>query len=169
MPSGCGACDNLYKSQKASKIRRNDGEVWRKSFKNLKFYGRVKEIYWPDWQKQPDNLGQSNSLLMMCILPLQHGQFVYFELVGPCITINCVPPMGQGCRLPHACMPVACWNDVERFWLTSSRAQLVCSYFIFRQSTAVWAGLYTSKSDTSKNLSSATFIFCWLRCLSQVQ
>ena len=41
--------------------------------------------------------------------------------------------------------------------------------FMFRQSTTVRAGLYTSKSDTSKHLSAATFIFCSLPCLSQGQ
>ena len=33
-------------------------------------------------QKQHNNLGQSNSLPVMCILPLQHGRFMYFWLVG---------------------------------------------------------------------------------------
>ena len=45
---------------------------------------------------------------------------------------------------------------------------LVC-VFIFRQSTTVWARLYTSKLDTSKHLSFATFIFCSLPCSSQGQ
>ena len=41
--------------------------------------------------------------------------------------------------------------------------------FIFCQSTTVQSRLYTLKSDTSKHLSSATFIFCALPHLSQGQ
>ena len=41
--------------------------------------------------------------------------------------------------------------------------------FIFHQSTAMRAGLYTFKSDTRKHLSSATFIFCLFPCSSQGQ
>ena len=33
-------------------------------------------------QKQHNNRGQSNSLPIMCILPLQHGRFMYFGLMG---------------------------------------------------------------------------------------
>ena len=35
-------------------------------------------MHWPGQENQHSNLGQSNSLLIMCILPLQPGQFVYF-------------------------------------------------------------------------------------------
>ena len=57
--------------------------------KLLKFCAHVQEIHQPDWQKQHGNLGLSNSLPIICILPLQCGWFTYFGLVGS--TISCVP------------------------------------------------------------------------------
>ena len=47
----------------------------------LKFYARVQEIHRSDQQKCI-NLHQSDSLPIMCILPLQRGWFVHFGLVG---------------------------------------------------------------------------------------
>ena len=38
----------------------------------------------------------------------------------------------QGCRLPHTCTPVACWNDVGHIQLTGS--WVVYSYFAKAQS-----------------------------------
>ena len=35
----------------------------------------------------------------------------------------------QGCRLPHARTPAACWNDVGHIRFTGSQARLACSYF----------------------------------------
>ena len=52
----------------------------------LKFYACVQEIHRSDRQK--NNLGQSNSLPIICILPLQRGRFVHSGLKGP--TINSV-------------------------------------------------------------------------------
>ena len=48
----------------------------------LKFNASVQEIHQPNQQKQHSNPGQSNSLPIMCILPLQHGRFMCFGLVG---------------------------------------------------------------------------------------
>ena len=46
------------------------------------FYARVKEIHQPNQQKQHSNLGQSNTLPIMCILLFQRSRFMYFGLVG---------------------------------------------------------------------------------------
>ena len=67
-------------------LNKQNKEVRRRSLaetvqKPLKFYLRVQEIHQPDRQKQHSNLGQSNSLSIMCILPFQRGQFVHFGLV----------------------------------------------------------------------------------------
>ena len=49
--SRCGALQR--ESQKVSKIKRNDGEVWRKPFRSfLKYYTRVQEIHQPHRRKQ---------------------------------------------------------------------------------------------------------------------
>ena len=80
--SGCGAC---YENQKASKMKKNDGEVRRTPFRSfLKFYARFQEleIHQPDRQKQHRNLGQPNSLPRTYSLSRQYGRFGYFGLVG---------------------------------------------------------------------------------------
>ena len=43
---------------------------------------RVRELHWPDRRKQHSNVGQSNSLPIMCILPLQRSRVMCFGLVG---------------------------------------------------------------------------------------
>ena len=55
----------------------------------LKFYARVQEIHRSNQQTQHSNLGQLNSLPIMCILPLQHGYLCILDWLDP--TINCVP------------------------------------------------------------------------------
>ena len=50
--------------------------------KLLKICARVQEIHRLDQQKQHSDLGQSKGLWIMCILPLQHGRFMYFGLMG---------------------------------------------------------------------------------------
>ena len=60
----CGGCGACYESQKTSKIKRNDGEVWRKPFRNWSSVHVFKNQ--PDRQKQHSKLGQSNSLPIMC-------------------------------------------------------------------------------------------------------
>ena len=48
-----------------------------KAFKTQCMCSRIHRL---DWQKQHSNL--SNSLPIMCILPLQRGRFMYFGFVG---------------------------------------------------------------------------------------
>ena len=75
-----------------TKQNKNDGDVWNKTVQKLsKFYARVQEIHQPDRQKQHSNLGQSNTLPIMCIFPRQRCRFVYFELVGIQQSIRYLP------------------------------------------------------------------------------
>ena len=67
---------------KRSNIKRNVGEVWLKPFRSLKVLNMGSRNT-PTWlTKEHSNLGQSNSLLIMCIMPLQRRCFVYFGLMG---------------------------------------------------------------------------------------
>ena len=70
----CEPKDKQYK-ETTEKFEVNHSDA----FKVLCICSRT--IHQPDWQKQRSYLGQLNSLLIMCILPLQCGQFMYFELV----------------------------------------------------------------------------------------
>ena len=104
----------------------------------------------------------SDSLL--CALQRSGKQFRHFLLWSMVKRITDVTRTPWRSRGVDYYMPTRQW----RVEMTSgvfgfiSRAQLAYS---FHQSTAAQAGLYTMKSDTSKHLSCATFIFFSLPCL----
>ena len=146
--SGCGAG---YESQKASKIKRNEEEVWCKLFRS--FWSSLYVIKKYTDQSTKMTLGQSNSLPILCILPLQRCQFVCFGLPGPynlwcasymLIELFCIHTW-------HRMIEAARWN--KNGMLQCAMVSAVVSWLVC---AVIWCQhrmkVQTSQSEANRNM-----------------
>ena len=100
--------------QKASKIKRNDREVWHKLFQSLKFNACVQEVLRPD---QHGNLGQLNSSLIFASCHFSMVDLFILDWWDP--TINCEPPTQYDKYILLSCLTMNDRSGKARWkWLT---------------------------------------------------